>query len=87
MNKAQKIINEKKLTDVPGLDVGKYHEIVKPALFVCNKQCKLPLDFGPTVIKNYLRPQDVAFNATVMKYAGEQAAIGTAEEQYIELLP
>ena len=67
MIKAQKIINETKLTDVPGLDVGKYHEIMKPVLFACNEQGKLPLDVGPTIIKNHLRPQDVAFNATVMK--------------------
>ena len=54
MIKAQKIINKTKLTDVPGLDVGKFHEIVKPALFACNEQGKLPLDVGPTVIKNHL---------------------------------
>ena len=67
MIKAQKIINETKLMDVPGLDVRKYHEIMKPALFVCNEQGKLLLDVGPTIIKNHLGPQDVAFNATVMK--------------------
>ena len=87
MIKAQKIINETKLKDVPGLDVGKYHEMVKPALYTCNKQDKLPLNVGPTVINNHLGPQDVALNATVMKYAGEQAALGMAEEQYIKLLP
>ena len=69
------------------LDVGKYHEMVKPALYACNEQGKLPLDVGPTVIKIHLGPQDVTFNANVMKYAGEQAAIGTAEEQYAKLLP
>ena len=35
--KAQKIINETKLTDVPGLDVGKFHEISK-ARIVCLQQ-------------------------------------------------
>ena len=49
MIKAQKIINETKLMDVPSLDVGKYHEMVKSALFACNEQGKLPLDVGPTV--------------------------------------
>ena len=39
------------------------------------------------LIKNNLGPGDFAFNATVMKYAGEQAALGTAEEQHIEVLP
>mgnify|MGYP000338148107 CR=1 FL=1 len=33
MIKAQKIINETKLTKVPGLDVGKFHEMVKPTLY------------------------------------------------------
>ena len=55
---------------------------MKPSLFACNQQGKLPLDVGPTVIKNHLGPQDVAFNATVMNYASTHAAIGTAEEQY-----
>ena len=61
--------------------MGTYHEMVKLALFACNEQGKLPLDVGPTVIKNHLDPQDVTFNATMMKYAGEQAALGKAEEQ------
>ena len=61
--------------------------MVNAALFTCSEQGKLPLDVGPTVIKNHLGPQDVAFNATVMMYADKQAAIGTVEEQYIELLP
>ena len=86
MIKVQKIINETKLTDIPGLDVGKFHEIVKPALFACNEQGKLPLNVGLTVIKNHLGSLDVVFNATVMSYAGTQAAIGTAEEQYIPLV-
>ena len=59
---------------------------MKPALYAYNEQEKLPLDVGPTVIKNHLKPQDVAFNATVMNYVGTQAAIGTLEEQYIVLL-
>ena len=54
---------------------------MKSALYACNKQGKLPLDVGPTVIKNHLGPQDVAFNATVMNYAGTQAAIDMVEEQ------
>ena len=87
MIKAQKIINEMKLTDVPGLDVGKFHEMVKPALYACNEQGKLLLAVGPMVIKNHLGPSDVAFNATVIRYAGNQAALGTVEEQYIESLP
>ena len=37
MIKAQKIINETKLTNVPGLDVGKFHEMVK-ACPVCVQQ-------------------------------------------------
>ena len=86
MFKAQKIINKTKLTNFPGLDVGKFHEMVKPALYACNEQGKLPLEVGPTVIKNHLGPQDVAFNATVMNYASTQAAISTAEEQYVVLL-
>ena len=44
MIKAQKIINDTKLTGIPELDVGKFHEIVKPALYACNEQGKLPLD-------------------------------------------
>ena len=87
MIQVQKIINETKLTDVPDLDVRTFHEIVKPALFACSEQGKLPLDVGPTVIKNHLGPQDVAFNATLLMYIGKQAVIGTAEEQYVELLP
>ena len=70
VDQSSKIINETKLTNFPGLDVGKFHEMVKPALYACNKQGKLLLDVGPTVIKNHLGPQDVAFNATVMSYAG-----------------
>ena len=31
-------------------------------------------------------PQDIAYNATVMNYASTQAAISTAEEQYVVLL-
>ena len=85
MIKAQKIINETKLTNVPRLDVGKFHEMVKPALYACNEQGKLPLDVGPTVTKNHLGPQDVVFNATVMNYPSTQAAISTAEDQYVEL--
>ena len=54
--KAQKIINETKLTNVPGLHVGKNYEMVKPALYACREQEKLPLDVGPTVIKNHLGP-------------------------------
>ena len=61
--------------------------MVKRVLFACSEQGKLLLDVGPTVIKNHLGPQDVAFSATVMMYAGKQAAIGTVEEQYIVLLP
>ena len=76
-----------KLTDVPGLDVAKFHKMVKPALFSCSEQGKLPMDARPTVIKNHLGPQDIAFNATMMMYAGKQAAIGTAEEQYVDFLP
>ena len=60
---------------------------MKPALCACNKQGKLPLDVGLTVIKNHIGPQDVAFNATVMNYADTQAAIGTAEKQYIAVFP
>ena len=60
--------------------------MVKPALYACNKQGKLLLDVGPTVIKNHLGPQDVAFNATVMSYAGTQAVISTAEEKNVVLL-
>ena len=56
MIKAQRIINETKLTNVPGLDVGKFHELVKPVLYTCNREGKLPLDVGPTVIKNHLGP-------------------------------
>ena len=48
--KTQKIINDSKLTDIPGLDVGKFHEMVKPALYVCSEQGKLRLDVGPTLI-------------------------------------
>ena len=60
--------------------------MVKPALYACNREGKLPLDVGPTVIKNHLGPQDVAFNVTVMNYASTHAAISMAEEQYILLL-
>ena len=69
--KAQKIINETKLMDVPGLNVGKFHEMVKPMMYACNEQGKLPLHVGPTVINNHLGPRDVAFNDTVMEYAGK----------------
>ena len=86
MIRAQKTINETKLTNVPGLDVGKFHEIVKPTLYMCERAGKLPLDVGPTVIRNHLGPQDIAYNATVMNYASAQAAISTAEDQYIVLL-
>ena len=86
MIKAQKIINETKLTNVPGLDVGKFHEMVKPALYACEREGKSPLDVSPMVIKNHLDPQDVAFNATVMNYLSTHAAISTVEEQYFVLL-
>ena len=87
MIKAQKIINEMKLIDVPGLDVGKFHEKVKLMLYACSEQGKLLLDVGSTVIKSHLGTTNIAFNATVMRHAGEQVVIGTSEEQYADLLP
>ena len=59
---------------------------MKPALYVCEREGKLPLDVGLIVIKNHLGPQDVAYNATVMNYASTQAAISMVEEQYVMLL-
>ena len=38
MIKAQKIINEMQLTNIPGLDVGIFHKMVKPVLYVCCEQ-------------------------------------------------
>ena len=47
MIKAQRIISETKLTNVPGLDVGKFHEMVKPTLYACNREGKLPAGANP----------------------------------------
>ena len=42
MIRVQKIINEIKLTDVLGLDVGEFHEMVKHVFYACNKQGNFP---------------------------------------------
>ena len=59
----QKVIKETQLVDFSGYNVSKYHEVLLPSLHACNEANHLPLNVGPTVIKNHMGPTSVGYKS------------------------
>ena len=83
----QKVINETQLVNFAGYDVSKYHEVLLPSLQACNEANHLPLNVGPTVIKNHMGPSSLGYKSVVTTYAGEQASLHDTNAQYRRLVP
>ena len=81
----QSIINDTKLSDVAGYDLSKFNELIRPSLTACDEPTQLPLNVGPTVIKNHLGPRSLAYNSVLSTYAGEQAQLNDTTTQYARL--
>ena len=83
----QRIINETKLINIKGYSVREYHKIIIPALLAAQQNGALPLNVGPTVLKNHSGPTSTAFKALVMSFSAQQAMESDQEEQFKLLLP
>ena len=68
-----------------GNDLSKFHELIRPSLTACDEAKHLPLNVGPTVIKNHLGPQSLAYNSVLSTYAGKQAQLYDTTTQYARL--
>ena len=83
----QRIINETKLINIKGYNVRDFHQKIVPPLQAAHQNNALPLNVGPTVMKNHLGPKSMAFQALVSSYAAEQAKVSDQAQQYKILLP
>ncbi|MGB0763252.1 MAG: hypothetical protein ACPGO0_04820, partial [Acidimicrobiales bacterium] len=83
----QRIINETKLVNVKGYNVREFHKTIVPPLLAAQRNNALPLNVGPTVLKNHLGPTSMAFKALVSSYAAEQAKESNQAQQFKLLMP
>ena len=83
----QKVIQDTQLVNFSGYDVSKYHEVLLPSLHACHEANHLPLNVGPTVIKNHMGPTNMGYKSVVMAYAGEQARLHDTGTQFARLIP
>ena len=82
----QRIINETKLINIKGYNVREFHKTIVPALLAAQQNGALPLNVGPTVLKNHSGPSSSAFKALVSNFSAEQAMESNQEQQFKMLM-